>query len=75
MSTPPTLEQTLARLDAIVTGLERDDLELDDALRLFEEGIANVNHARQILASTELRIERLIEEKGKAHFEPMPAPE
>jgi len=69
------LEQTLARLDAIVTGLERDDLELEDALRLFEEGIANVRHARQILASAELRIERLIEEKGKTHFEPMPAPE
>ena len=70
-----SLEQALVRLDAIVASLERDDLELEEALRLFEEGIANVRHARQILASTELRIERLIEEKGKTHLEPMPAPE
>lgn len=70
-----TLERALSRLDAIVIGLERDDLELEEALRLFEEGIGYVRQARQILATAELRIERLTEDKGKAQLEPMPAPE
>jgi exodeoxyribonuclease VII small subunit len=72
--TAPSLEQALERLEAIVAGLERDDLELEQALRLFEEGIGHLRSAREILANAELRIERLIEEKGKVHFDPVPRP-
>ena len=66
-----SLEQALARLEEIVHGLEREDLELDEALRLFEEGIAHLRNAQQVLATAELRIERLIEERGKVRIEPM----
>jgi exodeoxyribonuclease VII small subunit len=69
-----TLEQALARLDAIVTGLEREDLELDDALKLFEEGIGHIRSAQQIITATELRLERLVEEHGQPIVEPMKAP-
>ena len=69
-----SLEQALARLDAIVNGLERDELELDEALRLFEEGIAQVRHAQKIIAAAELRIERLVEERGQPQVEPMKPP-
>jgi exodeoxyribonuclease VII small subunit len=55
------LEATLARLEEIVTGLEREDLELDEALKLFEEGIAHLRNAQAVLNTAELRIERLIE--------------
>jgi exodeoxyribonuclease VII small subunit len=75
LSTPDlSLEQALARLDAIVNGLERDDLELDEALRLFEEGIAHVRQAQKIIAAAELRIERLVEERGQPQVEPMKPP-
>lgn len=69
-----TLEQALARLDSIVASLEREDLELDDALRLFEEGIGHIRNAQQIIAATELRIERLVEERGQPLVEPMKPP-
>jgi exodeoxyribonuclease VII small subunit len=69
-----TLEQALSRLDSIVASLEREDLELDDALRLFEEGISHIRNAQQIIAATELRIERLVEERGQPLIEPMKLP-
>ena len=35
-----TFEQSMARLEEIVTRLERGDVPLEEALRLFEEGTA-----------------------------------
>ena len=54
------LEARLRRLEEIVSALEVDDVELERALALFEEGIGHVRHAEQILARTELRVEELL---------------
>jgi exodeoxyribonuclease VII small subunit len=56
------LEARLQRLDDIVAALEREDLELDDALKLFEEGIAHLRAAQAVLSTAELRIEKLTAE-------------
>lgn len=56
-----SLEQRLDRLDEIVRSLEREDLELEAALKLFEEGIAHLRHAQELLGNAELRIERLLQ--------------
>ena len=53
------LEARLQRLDDIVAALEREDLELDDALKMFEEGIAHLRAAQAVLNTAELRIEKL----------------
>ena len=65
------LEARLQRLDQIVAALEREDLELDEALRLFEEGIAHVKAARDVLSTAELRIERLIQNAAGVRTEPI----
>jgi exodeoxyribonuclease VII small subunit len=57
----PTLEERLDRLDQIVHALEREDLELEQAMKLFEEGIGHLRHTQDLLNQAELRIERLIE--------------
>ena len=57
----PSLETRLDRLDEIVRSLEREDLDLEQALKLFEEGIAHLRHAQELLTDAELRIERLVE--------------
>ena len=57
----PSLEQRLDRLDEIVQSLERDELELEQAMRLFEEGVTHLRHAQELLNNAELRIERLLE--------------
>ena len=48
-------------MDEIVRSLEREDLELEQALKLFEEGIAHLRHAQELLTDADLRIERLVE--------------
>ena len=41
-----TIAEDLARLEEIVRKLEADDVELDAALALFEEGVARLRAAR-----------------------------
>lgn len=58
------LEVRLRRLEEIVSALEADDLELERALELFEEGVTHVRRAEAILAETELRVEELLDDAG-----------
>lgn len=60
----PTLEARLKRLEAILSALEADDVELEKALALFEEGVEHVRAAERILAQTELRVEELLDTEG-----------
>lgn len=67
-----SIESRIRRLDDIAAALERDDIELDDALALFEEGIAHLRAAKQLLAHAQLRVERLVTELGgEARVEPL----
>jgi exodeoxyribonuclease VII small subunit len=54
----------LARLEEIVRTLEGNELELDAALALFEEGVARLRAARERLASAELQVQKVLEEAG-----------
>jgi exodeoxyribonuclease VII small subunit len=56
------LEQRIARIEEIASALESDRLELDQALRLFEEGVRHLRAAESLLREGELRIERLLEQ-------------
>jgi exodeoxyribonuclease VII small subunit len=58
------LATELARLEEIVRRLEAEDLELDDALRLFEEGVSRLRAARERLAAAELKVQTVLEEAG-----------
>jgi exodeoxyribonuclease VII small subunit len=58
------LATELARLEEIVRKLEAEDLELDDALRLFEEGVSRLRAARERLAAAELKVQAVLEEAG-----------
>jgi exodeoxyribonuclease VII small subunit len=55
-------ERDIARIETIVEELERSELPLDDALRLFEEGIERLRAASAALVQAESRVRKLIEE-------------
>jgi exodeoxyribonuclease VII small subunit len=55
-----TLEARLRRLEEILARMESDDVALEEALQLFEEGVAHVRAAEQVLAAAELRVEELL---------------
>jgi exodeoxyribonuclease VII small subunit len=57
----PSLEVDLNRLDAIVRALETEDVDLDKALALFEEGVERLRTARERLAEAGLRLRKLRE--------------
>ena len=56
-----SFEDRLKRLEQIVAELEGDELELDRALKLFEEGIAALRAATEDLGKVETRLKRLVE--------------
>ncbi|HMH54808.1 MAG TPA: exodeoxyribonuclease VII small subunit [Gemmatimonadales bacterium] len=58
---PPPLADELARLEEIVRKLEADDVELDAALALFEEGVARLRAARERLADAEVKVQAVLE--------------
>lgn len=54
-----TFEQALERLDSTVQSLESGGLSLEEATRLYEEGIGLARMCSETLASAELRITRI----------------
>jgi exodeoxyribonuclease VII small subunit len=57
-----TIAEELARLEEIVRRLESDDVELDAALALFEEGVSRLRAARERLLAAELQVQAVLEE-------------
>lgn len=61
MSGEPSFKLELERLETIVRQLEQEDLDLDRALELFEEGVARLKTARELLQRSEIKIKRVLE--------------
>lgn len=56
----PSLETRLSRLEEILARMESDDVQLEEALALFEEGVQHVRAAETTLSAAELRVEELL---------------
>jgi len=56
-----TFEKKLHRLEEIVTELESEQIDLERALALFEEGISCLRAATEELGKVEARVQRLVE--------------
>ncbi len=52
----------IEKLEAIVESLEDEDVDLDKALDLFQEGVERLKTARQLLKNSELTVQRVLEE-------------
>ena len=68
------LEARIQRLEEIVRALESDDLELERALTLFEEGVSHVRTAEKLLAEAELKVEELLGETEDLRTRPLENP-
>lgn len=64
----PTFEQAYSRLEQVVRQLEAAPLGLDEALKLYEEGMANLKSCQRLLEAAEKRIELVtgVSAKGEA---------
>jgi len=61
-------EQKLKRLEEIVKKMEAGDLELDQSLKLFQEGIGLTKDCQAHLNEAELKVKMLtgVDDKGNA---------
>ena len=59
--TEPTIEEALKRLEAIAEQLEDPELDLDKAVKLYEEGLRLYERCAKKLDAADLRITQLAE--------------
>ena len=75
-SRQPGFEEALARLEAIVKNLEDGDLQLEESLRLFEEGISLTRLCAAKLEEAQRRIDVLTRgEQGDLELQPFENPD
>ena len=55
-----TVEQSMARLDAIVRQMEQGNVPLEESLKLFHEGTGLVQTCTQLLDQAELEVVKLM---------------
>ena len=67
----PDFERSLARLEEVVGKLESPQLSLDEAMKLFEEGVALSRECQKQLEEAEGKVEILLKKAdGKLLAEP-----
>jgi exodeoxyribonuclease VII small subunit len=67
-------EDCLQRLEQIVDELEKGNVPLEQALKLFEEGVQLSASCRKELEEAEGKVEILLKQNGKLQPEPYESP-
>jgi exodeoxyribonuclease VII small subunit len=67
-----SFEQALADLEQRVARLEKGELPLEDALRIFEEGVALVRECHETLDAADARIAVLTDTSSGIQEAPLP---
>lgn len=68
-----SFEESLKRLEELVSQLERGDLPLEEAIKIFEEGSRLSEECRKHLESAEGKVEILLKQRdGSMKREPFP---
>jgi exodeoxyribonuclease VII small subunit len=69
----PSFEESLKKLESIVSKLEKGDLSLEESLKLFEEGVDLSATCKKELEEAEGKVEMLIKRRdGTFKTEPFP---
>ena len=70
MSTNSNFEEQMQKLEEIVAELEKGDLNLDDSVAKFEEGIQISKECNKTLQEAEKKINILVSKDGEMAEEP-----
>ncbi len=55
-----TFESSMQRLEQIVRAMERGDVELEESLRLFQEGTELIRNCGKLLEDAELQVKKIM---------------
>jgi len=73
-SKAPDFEEALGELETLVERLEHGDLPLDEALKLFERGVALTRQCQTSLQAAQQKVEILLKKSGELRAEPFEEP-
>ncbi len=62
-------EEKLTQLKEIVSGIESGDLNLDENLKKFEDGLRLSKECQDILKEAEVKVGKLVKKSGKLEVE------
>jgi exodeoxyribonuclease VII small subunit len=65
----PAFEQTLAELEMLVRRLESGELALDEALRVFEQGVRLTRECQSALSGAQQKVQLLLQQGESAVLE------
>lgn len=65
MAEQQSFEQALQALETIVQQLEKGEIELEQSIALFQEGIGLAQQCHQKLAAVEAQMATLVDENGQ----------
>lgn len=71
-ATPQDFETALAQLEHLVHQLEDGGLPLEDALKVFEQGVHLTRHCQQRLANAEQKVQQLMATHEGIHLQEFP---
>ena len=58
--TNQTFEASMQRLEQIVRSMEKGDVELEESLRLFQEGTELIRNCGKLLDDAELQVKKIM---------------
>lgn len=67
-----TFEDLLAGIDEILRKLESDDLELEESLKLYEQGMNSYREAHEKLGAARARLARLVSVDANGNEQTVP---
>lgn len=71
MATKNSFETSLQKLESAVEQLESGNLTLDEALKVFSDGVKHTETCRNSLKKVELQVQQLLQTSdGSMHREP-----
>ena len=59
----PSFEESIKKLEAIVSQLEKGELTIEDSLKLFEEGVTISTACKQELDAAEGKVQMLVKQR------------
>lgn len=62
-------EKSLTQLEALVEGLEKGDVPLEEALKQFEQGIQLARGCQTALKDAELKVQQLLESRNESELQ------
>ncbi|MFQ3307570.1 MAG: exodeoxyribonuclease VII small subunit [Candidatus Midichloriaceae bacterium] len=64
-----SFEKSLERLEEIVKNLEKGNVELENAINLYEEGILLQEHCQKKLNTAKMKITKIVNKNGEISTE------